>query len=94
MVYDNVTSLSIEKGYIIRGVYVSLCTLLPEAPGMPLEVIGYESEAISADLESMAIPESSVPAEYTDYDCFTWLYLGNKKVTLLASQFTEGVLLF
>ena len=83
-VYDNVTSLNIQKGYTIRGFYVSQCTLLPNAPSMPLEVTDYRNKAVSADIVQMPVPESSKPAKYTDHACHTSLYRGIQEVRLLA----------
>ena len=94
LVYDNITSLNIEKGYTIRGVYVSYCTLLPDVRSMLLEVTGYKNETVPPDLELMPVPQSSMPAEYADYNCLTSLYRGNKRVRLSANQFIEGLLLF
>ena len=42
----------------------------------------------------MTVPQSSLPDKYEDYSCFTWLYRGNQKATLLESKITEGVILF
>ena len=55
-------------------------------------MIGYEGEPILADLESIPIPQSALPAEYADYSCSTTLYRGNKRATLRTNQFTAGLL--
>ena len=94
LVYDNVTSLTVVNGYTVRGFYASHCSLQFEDPDIALEVIGYEGEVITADLEQMAVPQSSLPDKYEDYSCFTWLYRGNQKAMLLESKITEGVILF
>ena len=94
LVYENITSLNIEKGHTIRGVFVSYCTLLPDVPSMLLEVTGYKNEIVSPDLELVPVPKSFMPAKYADYNCLTSLYRGNKRVRLPSNQFIEGVLLF
>ena len=50
-VYNNVTSLMIMKGYTIRGVYVSYCTLQPDTPSMPLVATNHKNKTVPADIE-------------------------------------------
>ena len=52
---------------------------------MPLEVTGYKNEAVSADLERIPVNQSSTPAEYANYNCFTSLYRGFQEVLLAAN---------
>jgi hypothetical protein len=57
------------------------------------DVIGFEGEPILADLESIPVPQSVLPAEYADYSCSTTLYRGNTRTTLRTDQFIAGRLL-